>query len=71
MSVGDAHNVEMSLLLLRMLLQSMLRNLTLGSTALAAAQAGSNVPREACLFVSIAPDGKVRLSLSALHQGMS
>lgn len=37
----------------------MLRSLTLGSTAIAAAQAGSNVPREACLFASIAPDGKV------------
>lgn len=54
----------LALLLLPRVLQSMLRSLTLGSTALAASQAGSNVPREACLFASIAPDGKVRRRLS-------
>lgn len=36
-----------------------MRSLTLGSAAIAAAAAGSNVPREACFFASIAPDGKV------------
>lgn len=38
--------------------QSLARSTTLGAGALAAT--GSSVPREACLFASLAPDGKVR-----------
>jgi hypothetical protein len=62
----------MLLLLLLLLLQSMLRSSTLKSTAIAAAQVGSNIPREACMFASIAPDGKVRLAshLSLLHASL-
>lgn len=57
--------VELLLPLLLLLLstQSMLRSLTLGSTAIAAAAAHSNIPREACFFASIAPDGKVGLTV--------
>lgn len=40
-------------------LQSLLRSMTLGASALAAAAAGSTVPRECCFFGSIAADGKV------------
>eukprot|EP00775_Hariotina_reticulata_P012026 gene12026-12171_t len=39
--------------------QAMVRSMTLGAAALAAAAAGSNVPRECCFFTSIAADGKV------------
>lgn len=46
--------------------QAFMRSMTLGATALAAANAGSNVPRDCCFFASIAADGKVRRR--SMHQ---
>jgi hypothetical protein len=50
-------------------LQSLLRSMTLGAAALAAQAAGSSVPRECCFFASIAPDGKVSVSIGGSSSG--